>query len=325
MPQFFSKDNLTEEQKVNWENAINNYNKVMEINAQKELNKMSVKDKAKFMSSFKIKDFDDNAVLEKMKSSIMVMGNPAGHEKSALFFRLLSGEKILKNPPPTSFSYPDYEIVESNDSHELALIDAKNTKELVCKPDKYCDYKHIFLNQTGWKVVEVINDKKLHITHRNWEDLGFIWELELKTITAQESMSAIIPHHNPSLKKITTKEQLFNESLFKANKLFYKIRLAQDAGLYKEYEQHQIEKYKNLGSAIAQQDLDVGKKLLEQRLKDGLSNYPTDDEIVKYAEEKMKTYLGKDYFIKDDLLYKEAWTIKRINPEQVGEEYYLSL
>lgn len=124
MPSFFSTKELTEEQQQNWNIAMDAYVKILEENCQREFHEMSEKDKKKFMALWKISNFTDEDVLKQLRATSMFGANPPGHEKSSLFSRLLNGKNPLKNPPPLSFSYPDYQVVENSTPIELTMLSA---------------------------------------------------------------------------------------------------------------------------------------------------------------------------------------------------------
>lgn len=247
------------------------------------------------------------------------------HEKSALFSRLLEGKKPFKNPPPINFSYPDYDIIENPNPRELSMISVDKITSLIEEKSKVIDYKHVFINQSAWKVIKVISDNVIHITHPRWEAEGFIWELYLKEINAEESIITIIPHHNPKLKKITTLDDLIKESLFQTLEHFYAIKLVKDEKEYQTYEKLMTDRYAVLGGVMAKQKVELGKSLMQERIEKGLSDYPTENEIQAYAENQIKENYLKEFFVKDGNLYKNAVMIKRIAPSVLTDEHYMKI
>jgi hypothetical protein len=332
MPTFFRKNELTEEQKNNWDSAIANYKKVLELNALRELNSMNQEQKVKFMGD-DMKTFTDQDIKEKLIKMGMMMGNPPGHEKSSLFFRLLSGKRILKNPPPTSYSYPDYEIIELDNEREL-MLDEQTVDELIKQSSSFISYPHVNINQSAWRVLNVISPTKLEVTHDRWKNEGFVWEIELKEITAEESKCSLCGSFNPSIKKLTTYEQLLKECLHTANEHFYLLKIAIDTEEYKKYEEKIISKYpkEKLENGISvflqnqlKHTLEKAKNMLNERINNGLPIEPSEQEIQEYAKETEKSYLGNDYFEKDGLLYKKAWMMKRVAPIVLKEDHYLEI
>jgi hypothetical protein len=338
MPTFFRENQLTEDQKANWDKAIEKHKKVFEFNALQELKSMSDKNKKEIMrmGPHPQKEFTDEDVLKKIKELAMIMGNPPGHEKSALFYRLLSGERIMKIAPPTSFSYPDYDIVESNVGREIPMMDSFDVNTLVQDKTKYIPFKHIVINQSAWKVLEVVSPTKIKVTYSRWEKEGFVWELELKDILASETQSAIICNHDPKNGKITTYEALQKEGKYQAIQHFRSIKIAMDKEELKKFEEEQSNKYKNTNDPLGmmsnwskqmvEQTLKVGQSILAGRLEDGRPPYPTEEEINIYAEEWADIFIGegKDYYVKDGLLYQKTWMLKRVSPAVMGDEYYIS-
>lgn len=331
MPTFFRKNELTEEQKKNWDNAIVSYSKVLEFNALQSLQKMTDSDKSDYMKDKE--NFTDEDILKKILQGCQIMGNPPGHEKSSLFYRLLSGKKVLKNPPPTSYSYPDYDIVESNGKREL-MFESDNMDELVKQTSSYTDYPHILINQSAWKVINIISPQKVVVTHHRLEKEGFTWEVELTEITAEESKSALLCSYDPSIPKLTTYNSLLKECLHQAQQHFYLLKIASNQEEYKKYEEKQLSKYPKEKVEVGfisewmkkqlKQTLENAQNMLAERLAKGLPIEPTQEEILEYAKNTEKQYLGNEYFEKDGVLYKKAWMMKRTFPLVLTDEYYLN-
>lgn len=333
MPTFFRKDQLTEEQKQNWDSAIANYTKVLELNALHQLRSMSDTDKEKYMGEESNSNFTEQDVLKRIMEGLMVMGNTPGHEKSALFFRLLSGKEILKNPPPTSYSYPDYDIIESTNKRQL-MLDGENIKELTQPASEYVPYPHVNINQNYWKIVETISPTKVVVTFGQWEDEGFLWEVELAEITAEESKSIIYCSHDSSIKKIATYDVLLKECLHRSKEHFHLLKIANIPEEYKKYEAETIAKYPrekvDAGISVFLQNqikhtLETAKNMLDERTKNGLPTYATNEEIQEYANKLEKQYLRNEYFAKDGLLYHKVWVMKRISPNSLTEDHYLKI
>jgi hypothetical protein len=333
MPTFFRRNELTEEQKNNWDSAIANYTKVLELNALHQLQAMSDSDKKEYMGEDHKGDFTEQDVLKRIMQDLMVMGNTPGHEKSALFFRLLSGKQILKNPPPTSYSYPYYDIIESTNNRQL-MLDGENIKELTQPISEYVPYPYININQNYWKIVETISPTKAVVTFGRWENEGFLWEVELAEITAEESKSAIYCSHDPSIKKITTYDVLLKECLHRSKEHFHLLKIANIPEEYKKYEAETIAKYprEKVDTRISiflqnqiKNTLETAKNMLAERIKNGLPIYATDEEIQEYADNLEKQYLRNEYFPKDGLLYHKVWVMKRITPTKLTEDHYLKI
>ncbi len=325
MPHFFNRENLTEDQKANWDKSIKAYQYVMDYNAKKSLNQMSEKDKKKFMADLNLKGSSDEEILKKFQNFYLFAGNSPGDEKSALFSRLLNGGKIFKNSPPLSYSYPDYDVVESDEKRELSEYDEDNLKSLILNKNEFTKYKHILIGQSPWKIIKVFSSEKVHITHPRWENDGFVWELTVEEISARDSQIVIIPHHNPKLGKITSLEELQKENMFHTLEYFYALKIVLSEQEYEKYLKKMKEKYTSFGETMAKQKLEYGKKYLQERRDAGLSDYPDQAEIERYAEEKINKRYMKIYSVKDGLLYKKAIMLKRIAPIQLDDSHYLDL
>lgn len=113
MPIFFDESRLTEEQRARYAWAVVEYARIQHENRQ----------------------------LAESGSE----GYRMQHEispQSALFARLLDGKQALPYPPPTSFSYPWYDIVETPGQYHVAI-------GIGPKSNEQC----ILLNQCPWEVL----------------------------------------------------------------------------------------------------------------------------------------------------------------------------
>ncbi|MDD2748053.1 MAG: hypothetical protein PHG39_10955 [Acidithiobacillus ferrooxidans] len=127
MPTFFqSKDSLPPELLARWDRAVSEYDRVLrEVCGDSETKDL----------------FFYNAI----------------REKSALFWRLLNGKEPLLMPPPTSYSYPWYEIIEEPGPHQVGDIGFRAYGkplggELAAL--RGMDHEdHLFINQCGWTVL----------------------------------------------------------------------------------------------------------------------------------------------------------------------------
>jgi hypothetical protein len=73
--------------------------------------------------------------------------------KSALFARLLAGKDPLPYPPPTSFSYPWYELIEQPGPHLINTVGGVASLVAILNGDMGtgCD-RHLLLNQCIWGI-----------------------------------------------------------------------------------------------------------------------------------------------------------------------------
>jgi hypothetical protein len=81
----------------------------------------------------------------------------ATREKSALFWRLLNGKKPLPMPPPTSYSYPWYGIIEEPGPHRVGDIGFRAYGKPLgphLATIRGTDMEdHLFIEQCGWSVL----------------------------------------------------------------------------------------------------------------------------------------------------------------------------
>jgi hypothetical protein len=74
--------------------------------------------------------------------------------KSSLFARLLEGKQALPYPPPTSYSYPWYDIIEKPGPHHVSIGGGLTVAGIA-----HCDGgigtdEHIVLNQCAWAILK---------------------------------------------------------------------------------------------------------------------------------------------------------------------------
>lgn len=318
MPQFFDSKNLTVQQKENWDKAKINYEKILKTNIEKEFLSLTEKDKKKLKSIYKVSD--DTQLKSKMYEFGALMNNN-GNEKSALFARLLEGEKPLVFRPPTSFSYPWYEVIESDDKIELTMFeDSLNVRDFIKKNE-------INIHQSIWKVLEVVSDKEVLITVGFWETMGFVWKLYLDNISCSDTRGFICAHHDSKLARVTTLEQLEKEQLFHVKNRFDNINLALDSEYAQKQRDISVEKYgKGFGNATFESRLNAGKQLLEQRQAQGFSDYPNEQEIALEVAKEVKRYFDRDITVDEKgNLFSYTWVLKRVSPILLGADIYMEI
>lgn len=152
MPEFFSKSNLTDTQKANWNAAIVEYEHVLESNFERRFAVMTREDRDFFCKQYSATT--DEEIKTKMRSFVNLTANPPGHSKSALFARLLDGKPPLPFPPPTSFSYPWYTIIEDNGPHSVRLGGAPTLASLINGASGASGEFSLFINQCDWSVLD---------------------------------------------------------------------------------------------------------------------------------------------------------------------------
>jgi hypothetical protein len=123
MPIFFDENALTEEQRLRYDWAVSEYARIQEENR---------------MHSGR---FGSEVVSYKISP------------KSALFARLLEGKQPLPYPPPTSFSYPWYDIIEVPGPHHVSIGGGLSVAGIVNWDGGAASNEHIALNQCLWGIV----------------------------------------------------------------------------------------------------------------------------------------------------------------------------
>lgn len=113
MSSFFNTQALSVDQQGLWDWAVKEYRRVQDENIDRQIANMSESKKQFLLDRERANHPGSTADIRDIlrKWSSMIDGG-AGDEKSALFARLLSGRAALPYPPPTSYSYPWYEIIE---------------------------------------------------------------------------------------------------------------------------------------------------------------------------------------------------------------------
>lgn len=313
MTEFFNKKELTEDQLEKWDYYLDLYEKTLGFNVSRELLNLHADQKEKYLEIFNQISFTG------MKKSIELMGEIQGDEKSALFFRLISGKKPFVYRVPLSYGYPDYEIMEITEEKELDLPVFSLSKMI----EKENGIKKININQCMWTVLSHTEDYA-EITFGEWKKLGFKWSIQLKDIKAEKSQRAIIAHHDKSIRKITQYDQLVKEADYQVRNRLRAITINTDEKEALKM-QEEYKKYNQYADIMYQQELIRGKDVLNERRSKNLSDYPTEDEIQEMVKQEIPKYLGKEYYFVENELYLKAWFIDKINNKEMKEEYYLSV
>lgn len=158
MPQYFDLANLTPEQKANWDSAMHEYARIQEANVVYELESMTKEEKAELLALFREDNPEDQRSLrEHMNALRGLMGGQAGHPKSALFARLLEGKPALPFPPPTSYSYPWYAVVEELGVFNVSIGGVSTVAGQMRGTGGAKGQFVIGINQCAWAVVS-LND-----------------------------------------------------------------------------------------------------------------------------------------------------------------------
>lgn len=325
MPTFFRKDTLTKAQLDNWDYAIKQYNKIYENNLLEQYNRMTIKDKKKILD----KEYDINLeenkdeLIKILTKKFIYLAQP-GDEKSALFFRLLNGKRALIKPPPLSFSYPCYEFIEQLEPIEIGTLNTKGSVySLINKHTDYINYNYILIDQGAWKVLEVKSENSMLITHQNWEDLGFLWNLSLKEIELAKSSTRLIAHHDSNLYRITKYDELLKEVDYHTDTYFKKILISLNEDRFQSYKNDLMKKYDKIGSMMSEQDKLQSEQYIQKKLEQKLPIEPTELEIDNYRKMILNNYLNDSIFNKDGVLYIKTWVLTRLQPKTLNENIYI--
>ncbi|MES2935919.1 MAG: hypothetical protein V4805_20805 [Pseudomonadota bacterium] len=139
MSQIFDKSTLTPEQLGRWDFALEEYARVQEHNLRREY--AATLDQGQ-------SDADDSVRTQIEELMELIGSGGAGHDKSGLFLRLLDGKQSLPYPPPTSFAYPWYAIIEEPGPFMVMLGRPANSHDMT---GNYT----IAVNQSDWSVLSM--------------------------------------------------------------------------------------------------------------------------------------------------------------------------
>lgn len=142
MPTFFNPRQLTEVQQTNWAAAIAEYARVQQTNPSHWLAQATKGPEWLLMS--------DGSLMQAAKS--------------ALFARLLEGKPALIHPPPTSYSYPWYAVIEEPGPHQVCVNGST-------------DGRTVGLNQCAW-AIRHMNDAAKELWALNTAKHTACWSLE---------------------------------------------------------------------------------------------------------------------------------------------------
>ncbi len=99
-------------------------------------------------------------------------------EKSALFQRLLSGKEPLLYRPPTSHSYPWYEVIEGLQPEHHVLIGVAISLGSMLSPGAEQGESCISIEGALWRIEETIQPDQEYIV--SWGKYPMRWRLQLK-------------------------------------------------------------------------------------------------------------------------------------------------
>jgi hypothetical protein len=305
MANFFDKNNLSEEQKNRWDSAVVEYKKIFEKNTIEQFNLLSKEEQSEIL----------NFSSDEKRIGI----NYSIDESSALFYRLLNNKKGLVYPPPCSYSYPWYSVIEEDGPWELDLeLEINNSFW-----DNLLGNRCIMIDQTPWKIVKKVSDIEYHITYGKWESLNYLWKLKLEDKSCEETTTFIACHHKEK-ERITTLDDLKEEIKFHFKNHFNKLKLLTDNDYYESYKKELEVQYKSIGLAILDTQLRSAQFLKEEREKANLPLDYSNDELEKEVNQKVKDYLDRGFFIKNgNEMFVKVWNLYKIQGE-VNDSIYLN-
>lgn len=320
MPLFFNKDQLTKAQYSRWQSASATYVATLATNRALRLKKH-----LKTLNSQ-----DMVAVLDGIPTDAnMWLGGAShtptcdtpGHPKSALFARLLDGKEPLVYPPPISFGYPWYDVIEGQGPWDIIDLCSIATFSAECVRNKYpTRQEKIILNQALWDVVEYHSPTEATVTYQNWDRRGLQWRLKKHKVRAANCSQFISATHNKSLSKITNLDQLIDEKRWQVTRKFQWLALALDAYSARE---HVAQAPTELSKAIAQQEVATGHALLKSRREQGLPDRPTPEEIEKLTLTAVSEFLNGNYSLDaEGNLYTHIWQLHKDTQNSSSDTAY---
>lgn len=269
----------------------------------------------------------DDLLAKRYQAIVASSGGLPNHlqDKSALFRRLKAGLKALVIPPPCSFSYPWYEVVESDTRIEL-------TDEPSAWPEAKGDgLPPMLINQTLWVQLPPAGDGSLRVTSGGWDKLGFAWKVWRERVPAKQSGAALCCRHDPQIKKIETELQLRNEAAWRVDRDIDELRAI--CTISSEDERHEFfcravggeRKDDRIIQFMAKNQQERAEARLKKRRESHLPDLPTAEERQLEIEREMTLLLGDTWELSEGLLVTDSWWIQRITPAKLTAEHYLDI
>lgn len=311
MPQFFDEKNLTPEQTKNWDAAITGYAAIQAKNQADDFANMTSAERKFYKSEGAKTDDEIKALMGKF--SHMTSGG-RGNSKSALFARLLEGKQPLPFPPPCSYAYPWYGVIEDAGPWTIGpTSDAKVLDEL-----KYTDEAsgevRILINQASWLLVSEQSATEAIVTFNQWDKQGYTWRLAREAVNTVDSPGFILAYHDKDLRRITTLAQLFKEQRWHIEKRYARLAYALDDDLAAKYIETEDAR-SNYNGNVAKEVVTQAKALLQSRRDLALPDLPAEAELVALTKDSVQCYLDRDYFADTDgHLWVLKWRLHRLTP-----------
>lgn len=166
MPVFFNEQTLDNIEYSHYKACVAEYIRIQYENAEQEKNVL--RKLGKLTSRVAI-EIDNKANYYKPSN------------KSALFWRLLQGKPALSKIPPTSFSYPWYQLYEEDGPFEAAVNWNQTEEHILNLPFLPLKKDKILINHALWHIISYneAGSKTLELnTHKNQEEIKEILDLK---------------------------------------------------------------------------------------------------------------------------------------------------
>lgn len=298
MPHFFDKSELSPEHAARYQQAVIEYELIQKANIDHIISKLTDEDRVCFREQGQINDEQIRIFYTRAKN----INSGTDKSKSALFFRLLDGKKPLAIAPPTSFSYPWYEVIEGDGPWTITTLRGCSVYSVLddLKTTAF-DYatsttvEGLSINQSCWTLLNSISDIHATVTFGEWASFGFTWSLMREAVPAATSTNCLACWHDKSIGRITTIDQIKAENQYLAQASFDPLKWALDPLAADEFlkSRRQIS---NFEGYAANNEVERGRKLLAQRRHDGLGDTPGRDEV-----ESLAAQLNSDAFASGEM------------------------
>lgn len=312
MPTFYKEKELTPEQHSRINRATDKYETLQVINANQAVSLLSIEEKEKIKKSNNLKN---DAELQAYFLRLNSFHSPG--EKSALFYRLLNGKKPLKYPPPTSYSYPWYDIVEKPQAQEV-FEEYKTINEFFYKGldgISSGNKTKMIIRQGVWEVENIISETEAIVTYPLWKAIGFKWSLKYVKTPIAESNATIHSQYDRSLDTIRTLEQLRAEQKWHIVQKIEEIKKLLSVAHQQDYKNEMVEMYgADFAKSLIDTKLANAIREIKGRQMKSLPDYPSEEEIEMMVDTQINRYLDKNYSVDSQgNLYVNTWLLKRLS------------
>lgn len=301
-----------EQNSPQWKESCDKYLSIKKATIETWFQNLQETDKQNIVEQFNlssIEELDEN--YHQVGEMFFMTWNNPGDSHSALFKRLLEGKKALINPPPVLFSYPWYEVVESQ-----TPVDCLNFQEN--------NDKTICIGHTKWEIIEKISDIHLIVTHHQWKREGFQWTVRLYDTPISQSKT-ILYGTTMSGTMLFTYKDLYDDvsSMLNFEQNIYKFKDNEDEA--QKIKNKYLKLYGEKGLVFYNSLLNRLSLAVENRIAQGKKGLFEGKELEEEIQKRILQRLGNDMYIKDELIYVKEWKIQRTFPETLNENFYLDI